>query len=701
MAGKKKKTNNSALDSNSKKKKELLEKVLKYYELDRLNEVIDACNQIIEITPNDANAHNLLGLVGIRQKQYDIAIKHIQQAIASSPNIASFHYNLALALKGKKKYQLAISEAQKAIKFSQDCVEYLVELGILYEKTNLHNKAIDTYKDVIKINPDCFTALNNLGCILAEKGEIWHAILHFERLLEISPQNKAVLYNLGTFSLEVAKYNDAIKYFEKLLPQEQSSTKIILQYAKSLYYNQELDKAQHYLASINISELKPIDKVLRCGLLAKISKIFGNWKVYDANRHTIVETLKHMQPTDIEKSINPEDAIDLHLPKSIYADVAQSFTTYALKLPNDGINNNQIFKNDDKINIAYIIPNQNHHDKNIIILNIIKQHDTSKHNVHILSFDKYEKSDLSFDNKKIIWHNVSKLNDVLITDAIKQYQINILIDCGGYCKNSKANLLLTRNAPCQISWLGFDRNSYIENLDYILVDNKFAKENSNLQDNLVILESTDLAFEPYLNNETKKNIPLNDEGKIIFYNFDDWENFNQNTINTWHKILVDIPDSILVLKNFNKLVNAKFIENFANKKINVNRFKFVDIKSLINNDISPPNGIYLDIVNKYRVENCNNLLMLARGIPVISINNYLIEQLDINSIIVSNIEEYINLAKRFADKDFLKEVTKQLIAAHNNNILFNNKAFVANLEKAYELIWYNYKQQIEDSRLIV
>jgi tetratricopeptide (TPR) repeat protein len=184
------------------------------YEIDRHDEAITAYNQAIKLKPDDATAHNNLG-VALGAAPAEIA--EYRQAIKLNPALADAHYNLGSALGHAGKPEEAIAEYRQAIKLKPDFAEAHVNLGTALGQAGMPEEAIAEYRQAIKLKPGFAEAHNNLGAAL-EGSEREEAIAEFRQAIKLKPGSAGAHYNLGTALGHadkpweaIAEYRQAIK----------------------------------------------------------------------------------------------------------------------------------------------------------------------------------------------------------------------------------------------------------------------------------------------------------------------------------------------------------------------------------------------------------------------------------------------------------------------------------------------------------
>ena len=101
------------------KYKELSDLAFKFQKEGRLEEALDIYNTLININPEDVNILNLLGMLYLEKKEYELAINYLSKAavLNSTSYVVS---NLAKAYYLNKQYLQAIDLYHKALEIEEN-----------------------------------------------------------------------------------------------------------------------------------------------------------------------------------------------------------------------------------------------------------------------------------------------------------------------------------------------------------------------------------------------------------------------------------------------------------------------------------------------------------------------------------------------------------------------------------------------------
>jgi len=147
-------------------------------------------------SPNNARAHNNLGLALAKRGAVMQAIEHYRKALALKPDHPEAHNNLGLALAGLGRYDQALRHYQEALKYDPVYVPALNNLGKEMRRRGRLNEAAAHYRLALEVQPDSSEVHNNLGVALAVQGRIEEAVEHFRKALTLDPGYVSAARNL-------------------------------------------------------------------------------------------------------------------------------------------------------------------------------------------------------------------------------------------------------------------------------------------------------------------------------------------------------------------------------------------------------------------------------------------------------------------------------------------------------------------------
>jgi protein O-mannosyl-transferase len=169
----------------------------------------------LELTENNALAHNNLGDALGKKGQTDEAIREYQEAIHLKPDLAEAHNNLGVALGRKGQIDEAIRQLQEAIRLRPDDALAHNNLGAAFYQRGRTGEAILHFREAVRLKPDYADTHNGLGIALDKTGQIDEAIRQFQEAIRLDPDHTDAHYNLGVAFHQQGRTTEAIREFQE------------------------------------------------------------------------------------------------------------------------------------------------------------------------------------------------------------------------------------------------------------------------------------------------------------------------------------------------------------------------------------------------------------------------------------------------------------------------------------------------------
>ena len=156
------------------------------------------CRQILQRQPQNADAHNILGVSLSALGEKKEAIAALKRAIKLQPGIASYRANLGEILRQNGDADDAAIALQESLKLEPNNPQALNNLGIVHYDRKEFDDAVTQYRLAIELQPDMAEAHNNLGNALRMANDREGAMDAYQNALihrEVYPE---AYNNLGT-----------------------------------------------------------------------------------------------------------------------------------------------------------------------------------------------------------------------------------------------------------------------------------------------------------------------------------------------------------------------------------------------------------------------------------------------------------------------------------------------------------------------
>jgi len=172
---------------------ELVDKAVNYMDLKQYQKAIDLLKQAIELDPDKAYLHKMLGNLYLMSRQYQKAAEELEQAVRLAPDDSYAHSALGASYMWLQRNQEADEELKKAINLDPDNTHAHRVLGVLYisiarhlktaqERFVQYQKAVEEFILAVKLNPNDAYAHFNLGAAYILLGDKSSALEEYKIL---------------------------------------------------------------------------------------------------------------------------------------------------------------------------------------------------------------------------------------------------------------------------------------------------------------------------------------------------------------------------------------------------------------------------------------------------------------------------------------------------------------------------------------
>ena len=195
-----------------------------YFENHQIYPAIRSLNKALELDPDKAKAHFLLGFIYSGRREYSKAIQHYKDALEIKPNYFTAKNNLGSVYLSMERWE----DAQKIFTSLVEEPMYPTpemahnNVGWALYNQRKYEEALEHFKMAVFLKPQMCLAYNNIGMTHREMGNTSKAIDQFEKALEKCPNNYAEPhFRLGKIMQARGNYGQAQQHFQrcsKMLP---------------------------------------------------------------------------------------------------------------------------------------------------------------------------------------------------------------------------------------------------------------------------------------------------------------------------------------------------------------------------------------------------------------------------------------------------------------------------------------------------
>ncbi|MCP4658550.1 MAG: tetratricopeptide repeat protein, partial [bacterium] len=125
-----------------------------HYENDHFKDAAAAYRRILELAPEAAIDHFNLGLVLMRDSQYDAAIEALGRAVEIDPELTGAIYVRGIVYKRQGNFSAAVAGLREVIERDPQCFGALYNLGLCHKLLEEFESAQEAFNQAIELDPE-------------------------------------------------------------------------------------------------------------------------------------------------------------------------------------------------------------------------------------------------------------------------------------------------------------------------------------------------------------------------------------------------------------------------------------------------------------------------------------------------------------------------------------------------------------------
>lgn len=680
----------------------------------------EGCNYIekpLFKTVKDPYCLYRLAHLAFEAEYYADAITCYERAIVYEKDFWEASYNLGNAYKKLKKFPEAKRAYERALKVNPLYVDMKINLAQVFEELREIEKAKEIYSQALEIEPrDCGILCGLARCSFTLEGEDV-AKDYWNKALEINPKFHEAHDGLINTPLNRGEFEEAQKYLDIAVEAGVEHETLFLSMARILYMGQKnIDLARQVLEQgVEFYPDVPELWTLLIGIMLekaeyeevenKLNSLFeagmDYWYLKLAKTRLLFETARIDEAEQVVEGLikdNPYNGIYIssllalmaynsrHTPEELF----KAHVHYAARLEEgkEGVLEPRSFSSTSRkiIKVGYVSPDFKDHATSRFMEPTIANHDRDKFHITLYSHNKMEdRATERFKKHADDWCNTMDYSDYQLARKIQEDEIDVLVDLAGHTPGNRLGAFAFRPAPLQISWMGYPFTTGMKSIDYYLTNSSMTPLDKvkYFVEKVEYIESDHSGGRPtkvsWLPDgvSVRNDMPLDTNGYFTFGCFNRVEKLSDNILEAWAEILLNVPNSKLLLKNRN-FDNSTFLEKYRNYFIE----KGIDERRLIFQPSSKLKG-YLNTFNQvdvvldtypYNASTVSND-SLKMGVPYITLSGEtthsrvgasFLENISFDHFVTYNLEDYVALAIKTAGdtqplrdaRQFLYERTK-------------------------------------------
>jgi len=659
------------LDKNNATRTDNKPLVLTQFEYDLFNRALNVFITILQVEFEHKDAITQIvsvytQLTYFSQSNYEMCLKHLNDALLFSPENPTLHYNLGHIYQRLNKLELSLIHYKLSIKLSSSETQEDKRLLI-----NNYNGLASIYRGIKK----------------------WPESLHFLlKAFKLDKEDPDINNQLGVVYTEMRRtdlaevhYKLAISFYKKTFVSTDPIfllSEVYLNYGHMHSYNGDNEKS--------IEAYNQALKIVPRFALPFQNKIMNLSYIFDQLEDKMYITKQH-------KQIN-----------KLYAKNPQPY-----KFGSD------FFKTSNcKINIGIISGDFVDHPVSFFISTFLKNFDTKKFNVTCYSECLI---DTSLFNSNLKFKFIKNMSQENASNLIYNDKIHILLDLAGHTAFNRMDIFSYKPSPIQITYIGYPFSTGLNEMDYRITDSicdNTIISQPYYSEQLLYMKNCFLCYDPRVIKRSDKNqmssfvfpkMSINPFVNNKYVTIGCYNRINKITdsmINVFNTILKTNKQVRFVFKTkalINKNIAKKFLEKFD--KDVVKRIKILDCTLSHEQHLETYNEVDIAIDTfpySGTTTSCEALMM---GVPVFSIYDSefyfhpqnvtcsILKNSDMDYYVCQNVTEIINKIKELENKplEFWKELKITTREQFLNGKVCNKTEYMNNLETLLSELYEKHK----------
>ena len=624
-----------------------------------LNEAEKIFRRLLRENPGHPQIVGILGTVLAAARKYGEAEPHLRAALGINPNSHTILYNYGLVLKGLQR----------------------------------PNEALGCFDRYLSISPNDAEAFNNRGTVRNDLHDYSGAIADFDRAVALQPGYAAALCNKGKSLVELGLHDEALAAYEAAIGSRSDLLESWIGLGDLLHKLKRHREAANAFA--RALELQPRYPFLK-GILLHQRLLACDWRDIEAS---IAEIERDLQAGRLAAEPFGWQGIATTARSNLLCARLYNREKFPPRQKSAPVVNASA---DGKIRIGYLAGEFRDQATSHLLTGVLEHHDRSRFEVY--AFDNgWDDSSETRRRIEAAVHalvGIRQLGDEQAVAAIRERQIDILVNLNGYFGEGRTNVFARRAAPIQVNYLGFPGTMGATYMDYIVADRRVIPEadRSCYEEKVVYLPNC------YQANDRKRRVAetvfdramlgLPEDG-FVFCCFNNNYKIMPAMFDCWVRILRRVPNGVLWLLEDNSEAKANLCREAAARGLDPARIVFAGRMPVADHLARHACAdLFLDTL-PYNAHTTGSDALWA-GLPVLTcvgdsfagrVAASLLDNVDLPELITTSYGDYEERAVEFAaHPERLAGLRQRLIANRLTARLFDTELFTRHLEQAYVLM---------------
>jgi len=625
-----------------------------------------------------------------QQGKLDDAERSFRQVLRKEPRHLPSLNILAIVLTTQKKYREAEPFLQTALKINSGSDATFYNYGIVLKALGRPEEALQRFTEALAINSGNADSWNNRGTVFNDLGDYSAAVADFDRALSINPNDAAAHSNRGKSLAELKRYDEALTACDRALALKPDLAEAW--FGRGFIFQQARRPEAAAAAYRKAVELNPRLPLLKGNLLHQ-KMLICDWSGVD---QLIAEIERDLASGQL--SAEPFGWQGVATTPGSLQRCAELYSASRYPAHPGEAARGRIGAGG-KIRIGYLAGEFREQATSLLLVGVLEQHDRTQFEVYAIDngWDDQSATRRRIDKAVHRVIGIRELGDPQAAAAIRDNQIDILVNLNGYFGEARTRVFARRPAPIQVNYLGFPGTLGAPYLDYIIADRQVIPEAHRpfYSEKVVWLPNS------YQANDRNKEIAERisrraDHGlpadAVVFCCFNNAYKITPGIFDCWMRILDGVAGSVLWLLEDTPAAAANLKQQAEARGIDASRLVFAGRLPLPDHLARHRCAdLFLDTL-PYNAHTTASDALWA-GLPLLTCRGEtfpgrvaasLLESLRMPELVTATVEDYQRLAIALAMDPAKRAQIRQKLADNRlTTPLFDTKLFTRHIEAAF------------------
>jgi protein O-GlcNAc transferase len=518
-----------------------------HFQAGRWDQAEALCRAILADQPKNSGAIELLGMIAVQTRRFELAVDAFTQTIALQPENFHPHFQLGVALVELGKLPQAVAAYQRAIALQPNVAEMYNNLANTFKNMGKGDEAITAFRRAIAFKPDFAVAHFNFALLLHERGQLDEAQTECTTAIKLQPQFAQAWFNLGNVLSDQSKLDEAIAAYQQAIALEPNNADALANMGNALRLQGKLDET--IAAYRRAIAADPNHKLVYTN--------FGN-ALKDQGKldEALAAFDRAMELNPDDSAVHSNRVYTLHFhpdfgPAELLPEHLEWDRRHALPLRWSIAPHDNDRSPDRRLRIGYVSPDFRIHPVGRFMLPIFPAHDHTQFDIIGYS-DCTKHDDLTEELRahSTAWHDTERLSHEELANLIRRDRIDILVDLTMHMDHNRLLVFARKPAPVQATYLAYCSTTGLATMDYRITDPYL--DPPGMDDRFYVERSIHLprsywCYPPNLYAEPVQPPPALATGQVTFACMNNFCKVNNSVLSLWANLLLEVPNSRLIL----------------------------------------------------------------------------------------------------------------------------------------------------------